>query len=346
MMSRPANTIAVLGAGSWGMALSNLFCEAGKNVRLWEYEPNRAERLASERRDDAFLPGVVLATEILITNNITETVEDAELVALVVPSHAMRQVCNALNSMQPVGKTIVSFSKGLENETLMRMSQVITDTLSPDLNNSIAVLSGPSHAEEVSARQPTTVVVASDEPTVARHVQRSLMSSRFRIYTNPDVIGVEMGGALKNIIAIAAGVSDGLGFGDNTKAALLTRGLAEIGRLGVEMGANPLTFAGLSGMGDLIVTCTSRHSRNRNLGELIGRGYTLEEALSRTVMVAEGVKTSLAAYELARRTGVEMPITGKVRAVLFEGEEPRHAVAALMERGAKSELETDLLSWR
>jgi len=339
-----ADTIAVLGAGSWGMALSNLFCEADKRVRLWEYLPGRARKLAEERRDDAFLPGIVLSSEMEITADLNEAVDGAELVALVLPSHAMRQVCTALNSIRVAGKTLVSLSKGLENETLMRMSEVILDAVDKELDNRVAVLSGPSHAEEVSAGVPTTVVAASSDPDVARFVQQSVMAPAFRVYTNPDVIGVEMGGALKNIIAIAAGVSDGLGFGDNTKAALLTRGLAEISRLGVAMGANPLTFAGLSGMGDLIVTCTSRHSRNRNLGERIGKGATLEEAMAQTVMVAEGVRTTRAAHELAKRVGVEMPITDKIRAVLFEGEDPQAAVSALMIRSAKPEIEADFLS--
>jgi len=341
-----ADSIAVLGAGSWGMALANLFCETGKRVRLWEYLPDRAKRLAEERRDDAFLPGIALSPEIQITAELEQAIEGAELLALVLPSHAMREVCAALNSIRVARKTLVSMSKGLENQTLMRMSEVILDALDEELDNHVAVLSGPSHAEEVSVGVPTTVVAASSDTEVARYVQHSVMAPKFRVYTNPDVIGVEMGGALKNIIAIAAGVSDGLGFGDNTKAALLTRGLAEITRLGAAMGANPLTFAGLSGMGDLIVTCTSRHSRNRNLGERIGKGATLDEAMAQTVMVAEGVRTTLAAHEMAQRAGVEMPITEKIRAVLFEGDDPRAAVSALMERSAKSEIEADFLSAR
>jgi len=344
VMKSAADNIAVLGAGSWGMALAKSFCENGRRVRLWEFLADRAKKLAAERQDDAFLPGVTLAKDILITSDIEEAVEDAELVALVIPSHAMREVCGKLNSIRLAGKTIVSMAKGLENKTLMRMSEVIPDAIDEDLEKRVAVLSGPSHAEEVSVGLPTTVVVSSSELEVARYVQRTVMTPRLRIYTNTDMIGVEMGGALKNIIAIAAGVCDGLGFGDNTKAALMTRGLAEISRLGVAMGANPLTFAGLSGMGDLIVTCTSRHSRNRNLGERIGKGASLEQAMGQTVMVSEGVKTTLAAHELAGRAGVEMPITEKVKAVLFDGEDPRTAVSALMERHAKSELETDFLS--
>jgi len=341
-----ADSIAVLGAGSWGMALANLFCETDKQVWLWEYVPDRARRLDQERRDDAFLPGITLSPEIQITSDLEEAVDGAELLALVLPSHAMREVCTALKSIRVVGKTLVSMSKGLENGTLMRMSEVILDALAKQLNNRVAVLSGPSHAEEVSVGVPTTVVAASTDPELARYVQKSVMAPKFRVYTNPDVIGVEMGGALKNIIAIAAGVSDGLGFGDNTKAALLTRGLAEISRLGVAVGANPLTFAGLSGMGDLIVTCTSRHSRNRNLGESIGKGATLEEAMAQTVMVAEGVRTTLAAHEMAKRAGVEMPITEKIMAVLYEGEDPRAAVSDLMARSAKPEIEADFLSAR
>ena len=336
--------IAILGAGSWGMALAQLFSSAGKSVRLWEYKPSRATRLARERRDDAFLPGLVLSADIRVTSELRAAVDDAEVVALVVPSHAMREVCEKLGAVEGDRITIVSMTKGLESGTLMRMSEVIVDSLGADLSGRLAVLSGPSHAEEVSVGLPATVVVASHEPDVARYVQRSLMTSTFRIYTNPDVTGVEMGGALKNVIAIAAGICDGLGLGDNAKAALLTRGLAEISRLGVAMGANPLTFAGLSGMGDLIVTCTSRHSRNRNLGERIGKGATFEEAMQRTVMVAEGVKTASAAHTLSQRVGIEMPITEQVRAVLFEGKNPRAAVAALMERSARSELEADFLS--
>jgi len=276
-----------------------------------------------------------------VTSDIQKALENQEGVVIVVPSHVVRSTAKAAAPHWPQGAWAVCASKGLEEETLLRMSQVLGQTL--PLETPLAALSGPSHAEEVSRRMPTTVVSASSDPQTAKKVQHAFHADYFRVYTSSDVVGVELGGSLKNVIAIAAGILDGLGLGDNTKAALMTRGLHEITRLGVALGAKSHTFAGLAGMGDLIVTCMSRHSRNRLLGEKIGKGATLSQALKEMVMVAEGVKTSTAAVALARQAKVEVPITEEVYKVLFEDKPAQQAVTSLLSRAAKSEFEDENL---
>ncbi|MCD5390783.1 NAD(P)H-dependent glycerol-3-phosphate dehydrogenase [candidate division NPL-UPA2 bacterium] len=324
--------IAILGAGSWGCTLAWHLNKKGILVRLWDLESQ--VKLLKKRRRCLKIPKVRIPSRIEITPCLDEATDGAQIIFIALPSQVVRKVIRKLKNFAR-DQIIVSASKGIENKTLMRISEVIIDVLG---RRSVAVLSGPSHAEEVCRRIPTTIVAASQDGKAARRIQQLFMTETLRVYTNPDIIGVELGGALKNPIAIAAGISDGLGFGDNTKAALLTRGLAEITRLGIVMGARRETFAGLSGMGDLITTCISRHSRNRNLGEAIGQGKTLKQALKRIGMVVEGVPTTKSARGLARKYGVEMPITEQIHQVLFQGKDPYRAVADLMLREAKPEL--------
>ncbi|RMH73516.1 MAG: NAD(P)H-dependent glycerol-3-phosphate dehydrogenase [Gemmatimonadetes bacterium] len=329
----------VLGAGSWGTTLALQLARNQHEVRLWEYRPEVAQVLAETRRNDPFLPGIPIPNSITISADLEALVADADLIAFVVPSSAVRSVAHQLNRCEMKSPIIVNAAKGIEIDSLLRMSEVLKEELPGRFHPRIATLSGPSHAEEVSRNIPTTIVAASENPEIAAEVQATFMSPTLRIYTNRDIVGVELAGSLKNVIAIATGICDGLGFGDNTKGALLTRGLAEISRLGVAMGANPLTFAGLSGMGDLITTCMSRHSRNRYVGEQIGKGRKLAEILDEMVMVAEGVKTTRSAHQLRQKMNIDMPITEKVYDVLFNNEDPKTAVASLMERDPKSEIE-------
>ncbi|MBC7186138.1 MAG: NAD(P)H-dependent glycerol-3-phosphate dehydrogenase [Calditrichaeota bacterium] len=330
--------VAVIGAGGWGTALAILLHGNGHEVRLWEFRPEVAEELARTRENRHLLPGVLIPEQILITADLEKAATEAELVVVAVPSHTMREVARLLRPLPGMRKAlVVSATKGIENDSLMRMTEVLLAEI-PELEpRRLVALSGPSHAEEVSRGISTAVVCACPSEESARFAQRAFMNKAFRVYTSSDVIGVELGGALKNVIAIAAGICDGAGFGDNTKAALQPRGLVEIVRLGVKMGANPLTFAGLTGMGDLIVTCMSKHSRNRYLGEQIGKGRTLQQVLSEMVMVAEGVRTTRSAYELSLLHNVEMPITREVYRILFEGKDPRTALEDLMTRDAKME---------
>lgn len=331
--------IAILGAGSWGIALANLAAENDHPVRLWEYRPEIAEHLGRKRTSDLYLPGIRLQDSIQVTSRLDQAIRDAEMILFVVPTPVVRTVAREVNRIGVTrGAIAVSAAKGIENDSLLRISELIQD-LVPGLSaNHIAVLSGPSHAEEVSIGIPTAVVVAARHNTIAEEVQTTLMTPRFRIYTSKDMIGVELGGALKNVIAIAAGICDGVGFGDNTKAALQQRGLVEMVRLGRKLGAHPLTFAGLSGMGDLIVTCNSKHSRNRYVGEQIGTGKTLKETLQGMVMVAEGVNTARSIYQMIEKYQVEMPISYQVYQILYEDKDPRQAVVDLMMRDAKPEL--------
>jgi len=331
------STIGILGAGSWGTALAVLLESNGHEVCMWEFQEDAAKQLAERRENVDFLPGVRIPLGIYITTNLKRGAKDKEFLFVVVPSHMVRSVAEQLAEIQLDRTTVVSCSKGIENETLLRMSEVLSGTIPSLPMDRIVALSGPSHAEEVGRKIPTVVVAAATNQDAARRVQDVLMSPVFRVYTNDDLVGVELGGSLKNVIAIAAGISDGVGFGDNTKAALLDRGIVEITRLGTAMGANPMTFAGLSGMGDLIVTCTSRHSRNRYVGEQIGKGKSLQDVLDRMVMVAEGVRTTQSAYDLSRIHHIEMPITHEVYKVLFEGKEPKKAVYDLMTRDPKAE---------
>jgi len=303
----------------------------GHTVRIWCREEDQPDELRATRHSPYYLPGVALPESVDVSREIDA---DADMAVLAVPSHAMRAVVTDLGFAR--GTIRVSVAKGIENESLLRMSEVIRNVCG---DVTALALSGPSHAEEVAKDLPTTAVIAGTDLTAAETAQAAFMADTFRVYTSPDIVGVELGGALKNVIAIAAGACDGLGLGDNAKAALITRGLAEISRLGVALGADPLTFAGLSGMGDLIVTCASRLSRNRAVGEGVAQGKTIDDILGASHMVAEGVRTARSAYALAERCGVEMPITEQVHRVLFEGLSPRDAVAALMLREAKPERE-------
>lgn len=329
-------TISVIGAGSWGTTLAILLAKKGYRVTLWVYEPEILAAMQAERMNSRYLPGVVLPAGLKLTGDLQEAVASARFLIMAVPSHAMRSVCGRIAGFMRKDHCVVNVAKGIENDTLKRMSEVIAETLAlPE--KQIASLYGPSHAEEVSRGIATAVVAASGDLNTARRVRELFRSDYFRVYSSTDIIGVECGGSLKNVIAIAAGICDGAGFGDNTKAALLTRGLAEISRLGVMMGAQPETFAGLSGIGDLIVTCMSKHSRNRYVGEEIGRGKTLKAVLDGMVMVAEGVKTTRSVHQLSQKLGVEMPISGQVYRVLFDDKRPHAAVAELMTRDAKEE---------
>ncbi|RNC28037.1 MAG: Glycerol-3-phosphate dehydrogenase [NAD(P)+] [Candidatus Dichloromethanomonas elyunquensis] len=326
--------IAVFGSGSWGTAISLVLVRAGHKVSLIGIFPDEIEIMLKKRENVSYLPGVLLPDEVSPTTDLTEL--DAEAVFLSVPSHAVRESARLIKPYLRKGCIIINTAKGLEENTHLRLSQVLAEEL-PD--HPIAVLSGPSHAEEVGRDVPTAIVVAADELTVAEAVQDLIMTPKFRVYTNLDKIGVEMGGALKNIIALCTGVLEGMNPRDNTKAALITRGLAEITRLGVAMGAQPQTFSGLSGIGDLIVTCTSLHSRNLRAGRALGIGKPLDEVLKEVGMVVEGVRTTKVAYELSRKNGISMPITEQAYQVLFEGLSPNEALVNLMMRGKKYETE-------
>ncbi len=321
--------IQIIGGGSWGLAIARTLAINGRKVKLWCRDEDRPDLLRETRESPIYLPGIRFPESMEVCDKVDP---DADIAVLAVPSHIMRLAIE----QHPLSKNTirVSVAKGIENGTLLRMEQVIAEK-SP--GTPITTLSGPSHAEEVARELPASVVVAGNDQDACTKVQEAFMSKTFRVYTSTDSVGVELGGALKNVMAIAAGVCDGFGLGDNTKAALITRGLAEITRLGVAMGADPHTFAGLSGMGDLIVTCASQHSRNRALGERIAKGNTLDQAQAASPMVAEGVRTTKSAHALAAREGVEMPITQQVYKVLFEGADPRRAISELMLREPKPE---------
>lgn len=328
-------TVAVLGAGSWGTTLADLLARKGETVRLWAYEPEVVAAINREHRNPVFLPQAALAPELSAFGDPIEAVRGAEVILSVIPSHVVRSVVSRLPGAVEAKTLVVSATKGIEPDSLKLMSQVLNETLrSPR----IAVLSGPSFAEEVCANQPTAVVAAADDPATAEDVQRIFATPRFRVYSNQDVVGVELGGALKNVIAIAAGILEGLGLGNNPRAALITRGLAEMTRLGTAMGADPQTFAGLAGMGDLILTTCGALSRNRALGMALAQGQSLSQYNAAHRSVAEGANTAKAAMKLAARHGVELPITEQVWAVLYENKPPRQAVADLMERTLKPEL--------
>lgn len=325
--------IAVIGSGGWGTAAAIHLNKLGHDVTLWSWQKSESERLASELKNDEFLPGIELSPDICYTSDI-ECVSGKQLIVLVTPSKAIRATCKSMAPYVDSGTVVVILSKGIEAGTLKTLSDVAEEEL-PDAH--IAVMSGPSHAEEVARGIPTTNIAACRDITHAAYIQDVFMSDTFRVYTGTDVLGVELGGALKNIIAICAGITDGCGFGDNTKAALMTRGIKEIARLGTKMGADSETFWGLSGIGDLIVTCTSMHSRNRRAGILIGQGKSVDEATDEVHMVVEGIVNCRAAYQLARKYAVEMPIVEKAYEVLFEGKNPREAVMELMLREKKCE---------
>jgi glycerol-3-phosphate dehydrogenase (NAD(P)+) len=328
--------ISVIGAGSWGTAVCWLLGGKGHDVRLWAREPDIAEGINQSRHNPVYLPDIVLGESVFATPEMSVALEGTEAVVMVTPSVGVRQTAESMASHLSSATPVVILSKGVEGGTNMLMTEVLDDVLGNRLR--IAALSGPNHAEEVSKGIPSATAVAAYDPTVAELFQDIFMTPFFRVYTNPDVTGVELCGASKNIVAIAAGMCDGLGYGDNTKATLMTRGLAEMTRLGREMGANPLTYMGLAGMGDLIVTCTSRHSRNRGLGELVAKGGTLKEFEERTHMVAEGAVACVTVDELARQHGLELPITSEVRAVLYDNKPVTQAQDALLGREAKDEL--------
>lgn len=331
--------LAVLGAGSWGIAVAVLLSNKGYDIALWEFDPEEAEKLAALRELPAKLPGIKIPPKIQITNDLSESMNGSQGVILAVPSHTMRQTAKSISELlSPKVTFIVSLAKGIENNTLCRMSEVLVQELPGPYTYHVSTLSGPSHAEEVSREIPTTVVAASYRSEVAALIQETFTTSSFRVYTSGDLIGVELGGSLKNVIAIAAGVLQGLKLGDNTIGALMTRGLAEMVRLGRKLGADPLTFSGLSGVGDLITTCISKHSRNRYVGEQLGLGRKLSDILGSMSMVAEGVKTTRSAFELARIHNVEMPITTQMYNILFEDKEPAKAVHDLMTRSLKPEI--------
>ena len=325
--------VSVVGGGSWGTTLAAHLVKTGHEVTLLVRDAQRRDEIAARRENLHYLPGLVLPAGLRIGAG-QQWVRGAEMVVLAIPSESFRAVCRGLASSLDPGTALVSATKGLELDTLRRMSEVAAEETS---GGKVAVLSGPSFALEVAHGQPTAVVAASAHAAVAEAVQQTFANPTFRVYSSDDVIGVELAGALKNVIAIAAGIVDGLGYGQNTVAALITRGLAEIGRLGTALGGRPETFSGLAGLGDLVLTATGDLSRNRKLGRALGSGKSLEEAVRETVMVAEGVRTTQAACALAERVHVEMPIAAQMRAVLYEGRSPREAVDALMIRSLKRE---------
>lgn len=328
--------ITVIGAGSWGTAVACLAARRHGTV-LWARRPELAERINAERRNDDYLPGADIPYGLTVTSDLAAAFDGADAIVMGVPSHGYREVLTQASGSIPAGTSIISLTKGIEQGTLRRMTEVTREVL-PDHDPAlIGVLSGPNLAAEVMAGQPAATVVAMTNTERARLLQDVFMTPSFRVYTNPDVIGCEIAGALKNVMAIAAGMARGLGFGDNTLATLITRALAELTRLGVALGGEPPTFAGLAGMGDLIATCISSKSRNNRVGMELGRGRTLDDIIAEMNMVAEGVKTTRAVLELAEREGVEMPIARQVGRVLYEGARPRDSVLELMSREAKSE---------
>ncbi|MDA1547148.1 MULTISPECIES: NAD(P)H-dependent glycerol-3-phosphate dehydrogenase [Bacillus cereus group] len=330
--------VTVIGAGSWGTALSMVLADNGHEVRIFGNNKQQIREINEQHTNKAYLPGIQLSKGIKGYESLEEAMAGVNIVLLVVPTKAIRGVMRNLKSIVKQPITIIHASKGIEPGSFKRISEMIEEEMPKELVESIVVLSGPSHAEEVSLRHPTTVTAASYHLQAAEDTQRLFMNNNFRVYTNRDVIGVELGGALKNIIALGAGISDGLDYGDNAKAALISRGLTEITRLGCEMGANPLTFAGLTGVGDLIVTCTSIHSRNWRAGNLLGKGHNLDEVLENMGMVVEGVRTAEAAYHLAKKVNVEMPITNAIYNVLFNGKSAKEEVDMLMGRNGKGEI--------
>jgi glycerol-3-phosphate dehydrogenase (NAD(P)+) len=326
-------------AGSWGTALASVLADNGVEVRLWTRNAAQAHEINTEHTNRKYTKDVILSERIHATTDAEAALKDADTVLFVATSSSMREVARMASPYIPKEAIIVHATKGFEAQTLKRMTAVLAEELPQTDPQSIVVLSGPSHAEEVIRRCPTTIVVAAEKQEAAEHAQDLFINSYFRVYTNPDVTGVEVAGALKNIIALGAGLSDGLGFGDNAKAALLTRGLAEIARLGISMGASPLTFSGLSGVGDLVVTCTSQHSRNWRAGYMLGQGKGLQEVLDEMGMVVEGVKTTQAAFALSQSYEVAMPITEQLYMVLFQSKSPQTAVEDLMGRGRTHEIE-------
>lgn len=324
----------VLGAGSWGTALSVLLCDNGHQVTTWSIDESEVNMLNEKREHETKLPGVKLPDTLIVTNDLEEAIKGKDFLVLAVPSPFTRSTAAKMRPYVADGQIIVDVAKGIEESTLMTLSQQISQEI-PQAD--VAVLSGPSHAEEVGRRLPTTCVIGARTRKTAEYLQSMFISKVFRVYTSPDILGIELGGSLKNVIALAAGIADGLGYGDNTKAALITRGIAEIARLGVKMGGRLESFTGLTGIGDLIVTCASVHSRNRKAGYLIGQGRSVQEAMDEVKMVVEGVYSAKAAAKLAEKYQVAMPIVEEVNQVLFEGKPPAEAVDDLMLRESRSE---------
>ncbi len=329
--------ISVLGAGGWGTALSIVLHNNGHDVTLWEYKKAYAKSLSKTRFNKIYLPGIKIPKEIEVTHSLEDAVENMHMIILAVPSQFVRSVLQKMKKVDFTDTILVSVAKGIETETLLTVSLIIKDVLKNIRDENIGVLSGPSHAEEVAKKIPTAVVAASKSINTAEQIQAAFMTSYFRVYSSTDIIGVELGGALKNVIAIGAGIVDGAKFGDNTKAAIMTRGVAEISRLGIELGARPETFSGLSGIGDVIVTCMSRHSRNRYVGEQIGKGKKLKDILKSMNMVAEGVVTAKSARDLAIQAKVDTPIIEAVYKTLHENRDPQKMTYELMTRDMKSE---------
>jgi glycerol-3-phosphate dehydrogenase (NAD(P)+) len=329
--------VAVVGAGSWGTAFGSIAAEKGIETTLWARRADLADAIATRHENPDYLAGIELPDALTATDDLERAVSGAAVVVMAVPSHTFRQNLRDLLDFLPVNAPVVSLVKGIEQDTRMRMSEILQ--VEGDIDpRRVAVVSGPNLAKEIARKQPAASVVACSDGATARQLQQMFMAPHFRVYTNPDVVGVELAGCIKNVIAIAAGIADGLGFGDNAKASLMTRGLAELARLGVAMGGNALTFAGLAGMGDLVATCMSKLSRNRHVGEELGKGRKLDEIVEQMKMVAEGLKTSKPVVALGGEHGVEMPISEAVVGVLYEGTEPPDMVRSLMLREAKSEL--------
>lgn len=334
------NKVAVIGAGSWGTALAMVLADNGHDVRIWARRKEQIAEINHSHTNSKYLPDITLPSTIKGYDSLDAAVKDVDIILLVVPTKAIRESVRELVKTLTNQVTIIHASKGIEPGSHKRISEIIEEEFQKsDLLHHVVVLSGPSHAEEVSQRQPTTVTVSSKSEQASELAQDLFFNQAFRVYTNPDMIGVEIGGALKNIIALVCGLTEGLGLGDNTKAAIMTRGLAEIARIGMKLGANPMTFAGLSGLGDLIVTCTSVHSRNYRAGRLLGQGKSVEEVLDTMGMVVEGIRTTKATYELAKQLNVEMPITNSLYQVLFNNQSPKEATDALMGRVKKHEVE-------
>lgn len=331
--------VVVLGAGSWGTALAVVLAENGHNTLIWSHREDQASEINEQHTNKKYLPNTILPSNLKATSNLEEAAQHGSTIVMAVPTKGIREVCGNISEYLTEKALFVNVSKGIEPDTLMRISELMKESLAENAVSDIVVLSGPSHAEEVVLKHPTTVTAACENLEAAEKVQDLFMNQYLRVYTNDDVIGVEIGGALKNVIALAAGMTDGLDFGDNAKAALITRGLAEITRLGVKMGGNPFTFAGLTGMGDLIVTCTSVHSRNWRAGNMLGKGMKLEQVLDEMGMVVEGVRTTKATYQLSKKYDVSMPITSALYDVLFNHMEPRALVESLMLRTKKSEID-------
>lgn len=331
--------IAVLGPGSWGTALAKVLDENGHDVTIWGHDEAQVQEINQAHTNHHYLPDLALPHTIKATTDLAVALDQVDGILFVVPTKAIRSVAKKVAEEINSNPTIIHASKGLEQETHKRISEVLAEEIPASIRKDIVVLSGPSHAEEVAVGDITTITAASSNLAAAEYVQEIFMNGYFRIYTNDDVVGVETGAALKNIIALGAGAIHGLGYGDNAKAAIMTRGLAEISRLGVAMGANPLTFIGLSGVGDLIVTCTSVHSRNWRAGDLLGKGHNLEEVLENMGMIVEGVSTTKAAYEISRKLKIEMPITETIYKVLYENQDIKLAAKDIMLRDSKSEIE-------